>query len=180
MIRLLMYSGVRAGELAALRPQDVSEDHIKVDGKTGEGVVPIDPGTHEALKPLLERELPYVFVARANGGLDGAVKGEKRGEGYRSKAFEPTGDPLQKRAMYQRVRKIIRSADIDIKGRKTGSHVLRHSFARLMLAKTGDLRLVQRLLRHSSIATTEIYTHLADEVIAEKYQAEVSTWDLDT
>ena len=122
--------------------------------------------------------MPYVFVARAKGGLDGAVKGEKRGEGYRSKAFEPTADPLQKRAMYQRVRKIIRSADIDIKGRKTGSHVLRHSFARLMLARTGDLRLVQRLLRHSSIATTEIYTHLADEVIAEKYQAEVSTWDL--
>jgi integrase len=170
MVRLFMYSGIRAGELANLRPYQVYEDHIQVNGKTGEGVVPIDPGTYEAIKPLLERGSPFVFPARTGGQFGGAEKGQKRGKGYRRQGFQASDEALHRRGLYGRVSRLIRGSGVEVKGRKTGPHVLRHSFARLMLDKTGDLRLVQRLLRHTSINTTVIYTHLAQESVNRKYQ----------
>jgi integrase len=147
-----------------------------VDGKTGEGIATLDPGTYEALKPLLARGTPYVFAAREGSCFEGAVKGQKRGKGYVYKDGDFTGDFLRKKGVYRRVSGIIRGSGVDVKGRKTGPHVLRHSFARLMLVKTGDLRLVQRLLRHPSITTTAIYTHLAQEDVDTKYQQTVAMW----
>lgn len=170
MIRLFMFTGIRSGELAQLRPDQVYAAHIEVDGKTGEGTVPIDPETHKALKPMLELGQPYVFPARSGGQFQGAAKGRKRGHGTLRKGFEPTGEYLRKRGLYDRVRNIIDASGVEVKGRKRGPHVLRHSFARAMLSRTGDLRLVQRLLRHASIVTTQIYTHLAQEDVNRKYQ----------
>ena len=67
-----------------------------------------------------------------------------------------SGRPLERVAVWQIIRRLARRADLgDIH-----PHMLRHSFATHMLAGGADLRVVQELLGHANIATTQIYTHV--------------------
>jgi integrase/recombinase XerD len=67
-----------------------------------------------------------------------------------------TGRPLERVAVWQIVKKAARGAGLD----KVHPHVLRHSFATHLLGGGADLRVVQELLGHADIATTQIYTHV--------------------
>jgi integrase/recombinase XerD len=67
-----------------------------------------------------------------------------------------TGRPLERVAIWQLVKRHAKSAGLA----RVYPHVLRHSFATHLLAGGADLRVVQELLGHADIATTEIYTHV--------------------
>ena len=67
-----------------------------------------------------------------------------------------TGRPLERVAIWQIVRRIARQAELG----DVHPHTLRHSFATHMLSGGADLRVVQELLGHSDIGTTQIYTHI--------------------
>jgi integrase/recombinase XerC len=75
---------------------------------------------------------------------------------------------LGKRLTVRSVQKRIKRWGLSI-GQNISPHVLRHSFATHMLESSKDLRLVQDLLGHESISTTQIYTHLDFQYLAQAY-----------
>jgi integrase/recombinase XerD len=70
----------------------------------------------------------------------------------------PGGKPLSRQAIWKLVRRRARAAGV---AGKVSPHTLRHSFATHLLGGGADLRVVQTLLGHSDIGTTQIYTHVA-------------------
>ena len=71
-------------------------------------------------------------------------------------------------ALTRLVKRYARSAGID---RRVTPHTMRHSFATHLLQSSGDLRAVQEMLGHSSISTTQVYTHLDFQHLAKAYDA---------
>lgn len=141
MLELLYSSGLRVGELSGLNVEDVNLDEglVKVMGKgRKERIVPVGSKAREALRSYLVEKIlqkksdKALFVSR-NG-----------------KRLDPRG-----------VRRIVRkySLALGIEG-KVSPHTLRHTFATHLLQSGADLRVIQELLGHASLSTTQKYTHL--------------------
>ena len=151
IIELLYSAGLRVSELTELELKniDLSQKVIKVFGKgSKERIVPIGKKCSEIVqKYLKKRELialkynskPYLFLTN-----DG------------------------KKITRQRVYKIIHSLG-DIVGKNISPHTIRHSFATHLLERGADLRVVQELLGHASIVTTQLYTHISKKTLREVY-----------
>ena len=148
LLELLYSSGLRVSELCALRWRDLdlAEALVRVSGKGGKvRIVPV--GSH-ALAALAQwkddqraaTETP-VFPGRA-------------------------GKPITPRAVQLRLRQLAQQQGI---WKRVHPHLLRHSFASHVLESSGDLRGVQELLGHADIATTQIYTHLDFQRLAQVY-----------
>ena len=73
---------------------------------------------------------------------------------------------ITERTVQRIIKKVAEKADI---GKKVTPHILRHSFATHMLNHNADIRVIQELLGHASLATTEIYTHLSIKRLREVY-----------
>jgi integrase/recombinase XerC len=153
MLELLYSSGLRLSELAALdwSMLDFAEASVRVLGKGAKTrVVPVGRPALAMLRAWRERRLEFerddtaaVFIGRA-------------------------GRRLSARSIQRQVRRAgLRQG---IAGR-VHPHVLRHSFASHVLQSSGDLRAVQELLGHASIATTQVYTHLDFQHLAKVYDA---------
>ena len=147
LVELLYGSGLRASELvalprAAIRP---GQPFAIVRGKGGkERLVPVsDKALAAALaqQALLPREARFLFPARARDGH------------------------MTRVALFQQLRALAVRAGLD--PARVSPHVLRHAFATHMLARGADLRVLQTLLGHADIATTEIYTHVASDHLVE-------------
>jgi len=152
MVEVLYASGIRVSELVALKVEDVnfSTGYLRIFGKGNkERLVPVHEsvlGTlHtylDVLRPTLDQKgSPYLFL-----NYRGAVMSRQ--------SFW--------RIMKQRAQTLGLKKDIS-------PHVLRHTFATHLLENGADLRLVQELLGHSDVSTTQIYTHLNQQKIYEKY-----------
>jgi integrase/recombinase XerD len=141
----LMYAcGVRASELTGLTLSDVRADtrSLRVEGKGGkQRVVPIGGPALRAVERYLREVRPRLAP----------VDGRDLGRVFLSRS----GRPLERVALWSIVRKRAREAGVD-----AHPHVLRHSFATHLLQGGADLRVVQDLLGHADISTTEIYTHV--------------------
>jgi integrase len=136
LIMLLLNTGVRIGELAALRWPQIHTDHITVTGKTGDHNVPISANTARALVGLGDSH--HVWVGR-------------RG-------------PMTRDGLKLTVRRILAQAGI-----AAGPHALRHTVGRDWLMNGGDLETLRRLLGHTKIDTTTIYTALNDVDLQAKH-----------
>jgi integrase/recombinase XerD len=155
ILELLYASGLRASELCDLKVNDLNltVGCVRVFGKGGkERIVPVGGAAAEAIteylsqcRPALERTpSEHLFLSR-------------------------TGRPLERIALWMLVEKF---------GRRSGllkhisPHVLRHCFASHLLTGGADLRIVQELLGHADVGTTQIYTHVDQgrlKSIHEKY-----------
>jgi integrase/recombinase XerC len=151
MLELLYSSGLRLGELVSVNTGDVdfNEQVVRITGKGAKTrVVPVGTRAVRALQDWL--------------AVRTAIKGE-------SAMFTGRGGRrLSTRAVQQRVK---------LHARKRGTpgslhpHTLRHSFASHLLESSGDLRAVQEMLGHADISTTQIYTHLDFQHLAQVYDA---------
>jgi len=138
IVELLYASGLRVSELAGLDVEDLDRDRgsVRVLGKGGkERVVPFGATARRALDVLL---------AHAHPGT-GALFRNRR------------GGRLTVRAVHGIVRARARAAGIT---RRVTPHTLRHSFATHLLEGGADLRMIQELLGHSRLSTTQRYTHV--------------------
>ncbi|HHN64982.1 MAG TPA: tyrosine recombinase XerC [Nitrospirae bacterium] len=140
ILELLYGCGLRVSELVTLSLDDINlrEALIRVKGKRRkERIVPMGSKAVEALKEymiersLLKKESTALFLNRS-------------------------GRPLSDRS----IRKIVRKYAIQIGLSNVSPHTLRHSFATHLLQGGADLRTIQELLGHSSLSSTQVYTHL--------------------
>lgn len=146
LVELMYAGGLRASEVAGIKPEDFKET-LAVVMVTGKGnkqrLVPIG-------KPAIEAIQQYTAELRPK--LMRFDDGRERGHLLLSN----TGRPLERVAVWQIIRKLAKNANLG----DVHPHTLRHSFATHMLAGGADLRVVQELLGHSDIGTTQIYTHI--------------------
>lgn len=146
MLEIMYAAGLRASEVATLemRGYNATLGVLLVTGKGGkQRMVPIGKPARNWIGQYLA-ELRPALLSR-----DGA---QDRGR----LLLSAHGLPLERVAVWQIVRRNARLAGIG----KVHPHMLRHSFATHLLAGGADLRVVQELLGHSDISTTQIYTHV--------------------
>jgi len=153
MVELLYASGLRVSELLALPLAAVARDpaFLIVRGKGGkERLAPLNGSARTAVRAYLEVRGGFAPDGAANPWLF-----PSRGKGGR----------LTARRLDQLLRETAVAAGLD--PANVSAHVLRHAFATHLLNGGADLRVVQTLLGHADIATTQIYTHVADERLRE-------------
>ncbi len=146
MLELMYATGLRVSELVGLPLQALvrQERVLRVLGKGGkERLLPYGEPAHDWLERYLREVRPQLAGTRP----DPALFLNRRGRGMSRQNF------------WQRLRHYARMAGI--RG-KLSPHTLRHAFATHLLAHGADLRVVQMLLGHSDLSTTEIYTALAN------------------
>jgi integrase/recombinase XerC len=153
LFELAYSSGLRLSELAQLDVAgcDLVTGEVRVLGKgSKERIVPVGAAAREAIG----RWLP-VRGAHAAQGEDAMFVGRH-------------GRRLSPRAIEQRLAEWAIRQGLS---RHVHPHMLRHSFASHVLQSSGDLRAVQEMLGHASIASTQVYTHLDFQALAKVYDA---------
>ena len=154
MVELLYASGLRISELLALPVAALAPDpaYLIVRGKGGkERLAPLNGAARTAVKAYLPvrrgffpkgaKDSPWLFPSRGQGGR------------------------LTRRRFSQLLQEAAQAAGVD--PANVSPHVLRHAFATHLLEGGADLRAVQTLLGHADIATTQIYTHVAQDRLRE-------------
>jgi integrase/recombinase XerD len=159
LIEVIYASGLRVSEVTSLPLAALARDpaYLIVKGKGGkERLAPLNPAARTAVKAWLEVRKSFVPRNKAGGG-DAANPWlfPSRGKGGR----------LTPRRFAQLLDEAAGDAGVD--PAKVSPHVLRHAFATHLLEGGADLRVVQTLLGHADIATTQIYTHVAGERLRE-------------
>ena len=142
LLELLYATGLRVSELVTLKRAAVMRDaaFLTVRGKGNkERVVPLNDRARDAVRTWLARNLPGPFLFPARGE-DGHLARQVFARGLKHLA-----------------------GSVGIASARVAPHVLRHAFASHLLSGGADLRVVQTLLGHADISTTQIYTHVLDE-----------------
>ena len=155
MVELLYATGMRVTELVSLTLQDLhlDEGFIRCFGKGyKERVIPI----HQHAIDLINI---YIFKARPHFLTDGIDN--------KFVFLNYKGDSLSRQGFWLILKRLCLKAGITS---KVSPHLLRHSFATHLLTGGAPLRHVQELLGHSSINTTQIYTHLSNKYVKNQYQ----------
>jgi integrase/recombinase XerD len=154
LLELLYACGLRVSEAIALRGTqlDLTAGFVTVVGKGNkERVVPLGRAARAALVAYLERERPRVLRGRPSPFV----------------FLGPGGRPLSRQAVWKLVRRRALAAGL---GRRVSPHVLRHTFATHLLTGGADLRIVQTLLGHADITTTQVYTHVTPTRLREVHR----------
>jgi integrase/recombinase XerD len=147
MLEALYASGLRVSELVSVGVAQVSQDMgvVRIVGK----------GSKERLVPLGEEALAWIrrYVAQARPEIL---------DGKRTDALFVTarGESMTRQAFWHLIRRYAAKAGLS---KLISPHTLRHAFATHLLNHGADLRVVQLLLGHADISTTQIYTHVARE-----------------
>ncbi|WP_028658918.1 tyrosine recombinase XerC [Nocardioides insulae] len=154
VLELLYASGIRVGELCGLDVDDLDRQRnvVRVLGKgRKERVVPFGVPAARALDDWLVRGRPALVGEGASGALFVGVRGGRI-------------DPRAVRTMvHRRIAAVPGAPDI-------GPHGLRHTAATHLLEGGADLRSVQEMLGHASLATTQLYTHVTTDRLRRAYQ----------
>lgn len=157
LIETLYATGARVSEIVQLNVGDISRSEgntvtVKVRGKGGkERLVPMGKFAQHALDQYLTRSRPTMLK---NAREEALFLNEKR------------GTRLTRQSAWQIVMKAAERAGIE---RDISPHALRHSFATHLLDGGADIRVVQELLGHSSVTTTQIYTLVTIDKLRESY-----------
>jgi site-specific recombinase XerD len=146
-MRLMVLTGIRVGELCKLRTHDLAPDAslIRVHGK----------GSRERIAYISDAVLRCELLTAANNS-------RSAGGTHDALFVNRFGLPIRPQSIRSKLRRYAVKVGVS---RRVTPHMLRHTAATLLIETGVDIRFVQRLLGHSSIATTEIYTHVSDEAL---------------
>jgi len=147
MLEVLYATGLRVSELVTLRPDQINTNQglIRVTGKGGK----------ERLVPLGDESIDWL-QKYMQGTRQDLLKGQLCDQLFPTRR----GSGMTRQAFWYRIKKHGMTAGIS---RGLSPHVVRHAFATHLLNHGADLRVVQLLLGHSDLSTTQIYTHVARE-----------------
>jgi len=152
MIELLYASGLRVSEVISIKMNDVNFEggFLRVTGKgSKERVVPMNQRASGRIKKYLQELRPSLLGKKQSPYLFLTVRGK----------------PMTRQRFWQTLKRFGSLADV-----KITPHMLRHTFATHLLDGGADLRSVQKMLGHSDIATTQIYTKVSSDRIKKVYR----------
>lgn len=144
IVELLYASGLRVGELCGARLEnlDLDKGFIRVVGKGNkQRLVPVGAGARKALARYLEAGRPELLGPKTGGEIFLSVRGRK----------------LTNQRIWQLIGELAKRAGLQ---KDVHPHMLRHSFATHLLQGGADLRIIQEMLGHADISTTQVYTHV--------------------
>ena len=158
MLEVLYATGLRVTELVELRMRSVDTNggYVRVVGKGDkQRVVPLGEFAVDAVDEYIDRTRPVLLENKGGPGSTPYLFVTRRGSSMTRQAF------------WKNIKKYGRVAGLD---ESISPHKLRHSFATHLLERGADLRVVQNLLGHSDVTTTEIYTHIAKQRLKDMHQ----------
>lgn len=157
LLELIYACGLRVGEAAGLRERDyqVEERLLKIRGK----------GSKERIVPVGRTAAGFLeeYCSRVRPRLLRSGKGDEHGYIFLNRFGAPLGARGMRMTFEKYLRRVSTRNDLTL-------HSLRHSFATHLLDRGADLRVVQELLGHASLSTTQIYTHITRERLMEVYR----------
>ncbi|MFZ5432550.1 MAG: site-specific tyrosine recombinase XerD [Calditrichota bacterium] len=162
MLEVAYSCGLRVSELVGLRRRDIQFESqlLRVLGKGGkERIVPLGGRAEEALKDYLYRGREWM-CGKAKDGKPKPLPSEARDVVF----LNQRGRPITRYGFWRNLKDYLQRAGIQT---EVTPHTFRHTFATHLIEGGADLRVVQELLGHASISTTEIYTHLDREYLRE-------------
>lgn len=152
IIKLLVYTGVRVSELCSIRINDIDLKSRTLKIRSGKG-------DKDRLVVFSEKVVPdlklYMMEIRERNGKNDFLFPTSK-----SKKISPV-------TIERIVRDIVKRSGIT---KKVTPHTFRHTFATSLLRNGADLRIIQILLGHASISTTQIYTHVDDRALKKGYE----------
>ncbi|HEX6968194.1 MAG TPA: site-specific tyrosine recombinase XerD [Micromonosporaceae bacterium] len=158
LLEFLYATGARISEAvgATLDDLDEVEATVRLHGKGGRSrIVPLGGYATEALRAYLVRARPRLVAA---------------GRGVPAIFLNARGGPLTRQGAWAILRRAARQAGLPVDGpRAVSPHTLRHSFATHLLDGGADVRVVQELLGHASVTTTQVYTLVTATKLREVY-----------
>lgn len=174
LLELLYATGARISETVGLDIDDLDLEHriVRLYGKgSKERLVPLGAHAARALDAWLVRGRPQMSAARAAAsGPGGTGRGRGGDPERRQRAgavfLNQRGGRLSRQSAWQTIRTAAERAGLSA---HASPHTFRHSFATHLLEGGADIRVVQELLGHSSVTTTQIYTRVTSETLREVY-----------
>ncbi|MGY3128524.1 integrase/recombinase XerD [Agrococcus sp. UYP33] len=151
LLELLYATGARISELVALDVDDIGESLVKVTGKGGkQRLVPVGS---------FARAATDAWLVRGRAAL------AAKGRGTPALLLGARGGRLSRQAAWEVIQRVAEEAEVP----HVSPHTFRHSFATHLLEGGADVRVVQELLGHASVATTQIYTHVTADTLRDMY-----------
>ncbi len=161
MLEILYATGLRVTELISLQTTQISMQQgvIRIIGKGNkERLVPVGEHALDWLQKYYQQSRPHLLTKKSNLSVN-----KQCSEVFVTKR----GGAMTRQAFWYMIKRYALIAGIDAS--QLSPHTLRHAFATHLLNHGADLRVVQMLLGHSDISTTQIYTHVADQRLREMY-----------
>lgn len=155
MIEMVYGTGLRVSELVGLKLQDLhlTNKMISVKGKGNkERIVPINDYANKVLREYIINSRPKLAKPSKDNGYV---------------FLNHLGTPISRQSFFLILKEQCNKAGIT---KEVSPHTLRHSFATHLLEAGTDLRLIQEMLGHEDISTTQIYTHLSNQKLKEIYK----------
>ncbi|APT82723.1 recombinase XerC [Corynebacterium ammoniagenes DSM 20306] len=153
LLEMLYGTGARVSELLDLAVDDVADspEILTVTGKgSKQRLVPLGSHARTAIEEYLVRARPQLSRGKSHALF-----------------LNTLGKPLSRQSAWAVIQQAVQRAGLD---KKVSPHTLRHSFATHLLQGGADVRTVQELLGHSSVTTTQIYTHVTADSLREVWR----------
>lgn len=154
MLELLYATGMRISELTNLKLSqvDFDDDIVRVLGKgKKERTIPLNDTAIFALKEYINDYRPFLLKLNTSEYI----------------FINNFGNKISRQGFFKILKKLCVKAEIN---KEVSPHTLRHSFATHLLNNGADLRIIQELLGHENLVTTEIYAHLQNQKIKDDYE----------
>ncbi|MBQ6840748.1 MAG: tyrosine recombinase XerD [Bacilli bacterium] len=154
MLETIYASGLRVSELVDLKLSNIEFDEciLRIYGKGNkERIVPINDSSRKALELYINDYRGYLLKSKDSDYV----------------FINNFGNKISRQGFFKILKKVCNENGIN---KHVSPHTLRHSFATHLLNNGADLRVIQELLGHSNLTTTQIYSHLSNEKLKEDYQ----------